>query len=88
MMDAFERFGLLVNDRVVRTPIAIASMAGIVDAAYALARREHIGLAFIGGYSIDAKTMDAVRKTAGDGDRKEFPCEEPVRELTSQVALF
>ena len=32
MMDAFERFGLIINDHVVRTPVAIASMAGIVDA--------------------------------------------------------
>ncbi len=86
MMDAFERFGLLVNDRVVRTPIAIASMAGIVDAAYALVRKEHIGLAFIGGYSIDAKTMEATRKMAGD--RKEFLPDDPVSELKSQLEKF
>ena len=28
MMHAFERFGLLINDRIVRTPVGIASMAG------------------------------------------------------------
>ena len=61
MMDAFERFGLLINDRVVRTPVAVASMAGIVDAAYVLERADHIGLAFIGGYSIDEPTMNAAK---------------------------
>ena len=36
-MDAmrdFQRFGLVLNDQVVRTPVAIASMAGVVDADY------------------------------------------------------
>jgi tRNA-dihydrouridine synthase B len=88
MMDAFERFGLLINDRVVRTPIAIASMAGIVDAPYALERADHIGLAFIGGYSIDEKTLEAANIIASDGDRKEFLYDDPVQELQKQIAFF
>ena len=88
MMDAFERFGLLINDRVVRTPIALASMAGIVDAAYVLERQENVGLAFIGGYSIDAPTMDAARKIASGGDRKEFLPDDPVEELKKQIELL
>ena len=72
MMDAFERFGLLINDRVVRTPVGIASMAGIVDASYAIERTAHIGFAFIGGYSIDQKTIDAAKSIAAKGDRREF----------------
>jgi TIM-barrel protein len=87
MMDAFERFGLLVNDRIVRTPVGIASMAGIVDAAYVLARAGHIGFAFIGGYSIDARTMEAARSIAAGGDRKEFLYDDPVAELKAQIAL-
>jgi tRNA-dihydrouridine synthase B len=86
MMDAFERFGLLINDRVVRTPVAIASMAGIVDAAYLLERAEHIGLGFIGGYSIDKPTMDATRAIATSGERKEFVCDDLVAELRAQVS--
>jgi len=86
MMDAFDRFGLLINDRVVRTPVAIASMAGIVDAAYLLERADHIGLGFIGGYSIDRPTMEAARSVASEGDRKEFIFEDPVAELKAQVA--
>ncbi|MFA4824196.1 MAG: methanogenesis marker 9 domain-containing protein [Methanoregula sp.] len=86
MMDAFERFGLLINDRVVRTPVGIASMAGIVDAAYVIERTGHIGFAFIGGYSIDQRTMDAANVIASHGDRKEFLCDNPVEELTRQIA--
>ena len=61
MTDAFERFGLVLNDRVAKTPVAIASMAGIVDADYVLARKDHIGAAFIGGYSLDPPTLAAAR---------------------------
>jgi tRNA-dihydrouridine synthase B len=85
MMDAFERFGLLINDRVVRTPVGIASMAGMVDAAYVLERSEHTGFAFIGGYSIDPKTMDAARAIAAKGDRREFLYDDPVAELRTQI---
>ncbi len=88
MMDAFERFGLLVNNRIIRTPIAIASMAGIVDAAYVLERAEHIGAAFIGGYSIDKLTMDAAKALTADGNRKEFVYDDPVDELKKQMALM
>jgi len=86
MMDAFERFGLLINDRVVRTPVGIASMAGIVDAAYVLERAGHIGFAFIGGYSIDQRTMDAAKAMTAHGDRWEFIYDDPIEELTKQIA--
>ncbi len=88
MMDAFERFGLLINDRIVRTPIAIASMAGIVDAGYVLKRADHIGMACIGGYSVDQPTMDAAKAVAAEGNRKEFLYDDPVKELRTQVALL
>jgi len=84
-MDAFERFGLLINDHVVRTPVAIASMAGIVDADYVLERKHHIGAAFIGGYSIDDATITAARSIAECGERKEFLPEDPVSELALQM---
>jgi tRNA-dihydrouridine synthase B len=88
MMDAFESFGLLMNNRIVRTPLAIASMAGIVDAAYVLERAGHIGVAFIGGYSIDQRTMDAAKSVSAEGIRKEFLYEDPVEELKKQMALM
>ncbi|WP_209675391.1 methanogenesis marker 9 domain-containing protein [Methanolinea mesophila] len=83
-MRHFQRFGLVLNDRVVRTPVAIASMAGVVNADYVLARADHVGVAFIGGYSIDAPTMEASREMARAG-RAEFSYEDPVEELASQM---
>jgi hypothetical protein len=71
MTAPFERFGLVINNRIIKTPIAIASMAGIVNAAYLLQRTAHIGIGFIGGYSIDSRTIDASREMAAAG-RSEF----------------
>jgi len=85
MTDAFERFGLLLNDRIVKTPIAIASMAGIVDADFVLERKDHIGAAFIGGYSIDPPTMAAAKAIADSGERKEFLYDDPAEELRDQI---
>ncbi|MDV2482808.1 methanogenesis marker 9 domain-containing protein [Methanoculleus sp. Wushi-C6] len=84
MMEAYDRFELLINDRVVKTPVAIASMAGIVDAAYVLERAAHIGAAFIGGYSIDAPTLDASRRMAAEG-RKEFVYDDPIEALAQEI---
>ncbi len=86
-MDAYDRFELLINDRIVKTPIAVASMAGIVDAGYVLERAAHIGAAFIGGYSIDRTTLDASRRMAQEG-RREFLYDDPVEELSRQAAAL
>ena len=83
----FRRFGLILNGKVVKTPIAIASMAGWVDAGYVLAREAHIGAAFIGGYSIDEKTLAASHEIAQKG-RKEFLCDDPLKELGEQIRLL
>ena len=83
-MEAYDRFELLINDRIVKTPIAIASMAGIVDAAYVLERAAHVGAAFIGGYSIDGPTLDASRRMAEAG-RKEFLYDDPLEALEKEV---
>ncbi len=86
-MEAYDRFELVINDRIVKTPIAIASMAGIVDAAYVLERADHIGAAFIGGYSIDRRTLDASEELARQG-RREFLYDDPVEELGRQIKLL
>ncbi|HVP95847.1 methanogenesis marker 9 domain-containing protein [Methanoregula sp.] len=88
MMDAFERFGLIINDHVVKTPVAIASMAGIVDARYVLERKNHIGAAFIGGYAIDRPTMDAAKEIAARGERKEFLYDDPIAALGAEIELL
>lgn len=85
MIDAaYDRFELMMNDQVVKTPVAISAMAGIVDADYVLERRENIGAAFIGGYSIDKRTLEASCIMEKEG-RKEFICEDPIEELSIQV---
>jgi tRNA-dihydrouridine synthase B len=85
--EPYERFELAINDTVVRTPVAIASMAGVVDARYVLERAEHIGAAFIGGYSIDRPAIEASREMAAGG-RKEFLPDDPIEELARQLALL
>ena len=87
MMEAYDRFELLVNDRVVKTPVAIASMAGIVDAAYVLERAAHVGAAFIGGYSIDGPTLEASRQMAQEG-RKEFLYDDPLETLEREIDVL
>ncbi len=87
MMEAYDRFELLINDQIVKTPVAIASMAGVVDAAYVLERADHIGAAFIGGYSVDGPTMDASRRMALEG-RKEFLYDDPLEELGRQIDML
>jgi TIM-barrel protein len=83
-MEQYAGFGLIINDRIVRTPVAIASMAGVVDADYVLARASHIGAAFIGGYSIDKQTLDASRILVAQG-REEFLYDDPITELDRQI---
>ena len=84
MTGVYDRFELLLNDRVVKTPIAISAMAGWVGAAYVEARSEHVGAAFIGGYSVDAPTLQASREMAAAG-RQEFLPDDPLAELDRQL---
>jgi TIM-barrel protein len=87
MSPPVDLFDLALNGHRVKTPIAIASMAGTVDAAYVAARAEHIGMGFIGGYSIDPPAIDASRRMAEAG-RCEFLPGDPVRELERQADLL
>jgi TIM-barrel protein len=84
MTGVYDRFELLLNDRVVKTPIAISAMAGWVDAAYVEARKDHVGAAFIGGYSVDPPTLQASREMAAAG-RQEFLPDDPLAELDRQL---
>ena len=86
MMDAFERFGLIINNHVVRTPVAIASMAGIVDARDVLDQkgacrgRVHRGIC-------DRSPRPWMRhgQIAAGGERKEFLYEDPVPALRAEI---
>ncbi|NLX49191.1 MAG: methanogenesis marker 9 domain-containing protein [Methanospirillum sp.] len=87
MADDGERFGLSLNGFRVRTPLALASMGGVVDSAYTLARAAHIGATFLGGYSVDNLTLGAARKMAARG-RAEFLPEDPVSTMAREVAAL
>lgn len=84
MADEEGRFALCINGLPVRTPIALASMAGVVDAAYARSRAAHVGAVFIGGYAVDAPTIAAARAMTGRG-REEFILEDPIDALTREI---
>ncbi len=87
MTESYERFGLVVNNIILKSPILVASMAGIVDAGYLLGREAHIGGGFIGGYSIQPETMAASREMASGG-RSEFLTDDPLGEIRRQVDLL
>lgn len=84
IMDPYDRYELMVNGMVVQTPIVLASMAGVVDAEYALARSKDAGMVCIGGYSIDEATMAASRSLVEAG-REEFLPDDPVAEIRAQA---
>lgn len=86
-MDPYDRYELLVNGTEVKTPIVLASMAGVVDAAYALARKEDVGMVCIGGYSIEEATQEASRRLVETG-RHEFLTDDPIKEIRTQVELL
>ena len=62
---------LSINGKTVKTPVVLASMAGITNAEYVLERAAHVGVAFIGGFSLDDATQEAARKMVEAG-RTEF----------------
>ncbi len=82
-----ERFSLRINGSAVRTPIALASMAGVVDAVYTLARAAHVGATFLGGYSVDQPTLAASRRMAGNS-RAEFLLDDPIPALRREVGAL
>jgi len=87
MLYPADLFDLTVDGQRVKNPIVIASMAGTVDAAYVAGRAEHVGMAFVGGYSIDPPTIAASQQMA-EGSRCEFLPGDPVGELLRQADLL
>ncbi len=79
-------FDLFIGDMPVKTPIAVACMAGITDGAYIRNVAEYIGLGVIGGYAIDEPTIRAARILSDQG-REEFLPRNLIEDLKGQVAL-
>lgn len=62
---------ITINGTAVKSPVFLASMAGITDAAYVKERADSAGGAFIGGYSIDDAARGASKEMEACG-RAEF----------------
>ncbi len=77
-------YNLSIGEFQIPRPIAIASMAGYTDADYLLARKDYIGIGFLGGYSIDQPTITASEEMNKQG-REEFLPDDPISELKDQV---
>ena len=65
--------------------VAVASLSGESDAAWARAAAPHVGCAFLGGVALDAATREAARAMVADRDRTEFLPEDPVSFVEAQL---
>ncbi|MCK9312822.1 MAG: methanogenesis marker 9 domain-containing protein [Methanocorpusculum sp.] len=74
-----------INGRPVKTPIVLASMAGITDADYVLERSQHAGVAFIGGYNTDEASRKASAQMQSGG-RPEFDAD--FNEIATEIAML
>jgi TIM-barrel protein len=66
-----------------KNPIAVASMAGIIDSKFASGFK-NAGLIILGGYNLDKPTNDAARKEIERG-RTEFVSDDPFEYLRSEL---
>ncbi|WP_254535110.1 tRNA-dihydrouridine synthase [Halomarina litorea] len=64
--------------------VALASLSGAADAAWARAASEYAGCAFLGGLSLDGPTREAARALVAR-DRDEFLPEDPVAFVDAQL---
>ena len=67
--------------------VALASLSGEADAAWARAVEKHIGCAFLGGIALDEPTRAAARELA-DRDRSEFLPDDPIDFIGGQLSAL
>ncbi|MEF8814653.1 MAG: tRNA-dihydrouridine synthase [Halovenus sp.] len=67
--------------------VALASLSGASDAAWARAGAPYVGLAFLGGIAVDDRTRDAARALI-ERDRSEFLPPDPVAFIDDQLAAL
>ena len=87
MNTMFDLFDIQIKDKRLKSPIALASMAGITHAEYIKQRSQWVGFACMGGYSIDEKTIEAAGALVTRG-REEFLFsnqEEALQEIENQI---
>jgi TIM-barrel protein len=68
--------------------LALASLSGESDAAWARAVPEHAGCAFLGGIALDEPTRAAAREMVTDRDREEFLPADPLAFVDDQLAAL
>jgi len=67
--------------------VALASLSGEADAAWASAGADHAGAAFLGGIAVDEPTRDAARALVAR-DRTEFLPPDPIGFVRSQLVAL
>jgi TIM-barrel protein len=75
------------NDALFAPRVALASLSGEADAAWARAASDHVGGAFLGGIAIDGATRGAAREMV-DRDREEFLPSDPVAFVDAQLGAL
>ncbi|MFB6172053.1 MAG: tRNA-dihydrouridine synthase [Haloarculaceae archaeon] len=68
--------------------LALASLSGESDAAWAERAAPHVGCAFLGGVALDEPTRAAARAMAADRDRQEFLPADPLAFVDEQLAAL
>jgi len=66
-------------------PLALASLSGDSDAAWARAADPEAGAAFLGGIALDAESREAARAMVDDRDRAEFLPADPLAWIADQL---
>ncbi|MFC7068384.1 tRNA-dihydrouridine synthase [Halobaculum lipolyticum] len=69
-------------------PLALASLSGDADAAWAAAGSEFAGAAFVGGIALDGESRDAARESVADRDRSEFLPPDPIEWIDDELAAL
>ncbi len=68
--------------------LALASLSGESDAAWARAGLPHAGAAFLGGIALDDAAREAARRMVDDRDREEFLPDEPLAFVERELAAL
>lgn len=68
--------------------LALASLSGESDAAWATAGAEYAGMAFLGGISIDEPTRSAAREMVENRERSEFLPPDPIAFIDRQLSAL
>ena len=82
---AQEIFQLTIGDVRIPNPLVLASMAGLTNSSFALSRS--VGLAILGGYNLDAPTIEAAKELVKKG-RSEFAYDEPTPVIKNELGVM